>query len=105
MLPLTQHLLVIPVQERGHRIAVNRLTGAVGTVIPALRNALLSQPRDLLVELAVSRNIRKRRPGGCRKLRGTRIPVEERRHRVAIHRHADVDRDRRHRRTDKEWQL
>ena len=50
---LLQHFIAVAVQERGHRIAVNRLTGAVGAVIPALRNALLGQPRDLLVELAV----------------------------------------------------
>ena len=62
---LLQHFIAVAVQERGHRVAVNRLTGAVGAVVPALRDALLGQPRDLLVELAVGRNIRKRRPGGA----------------------------------------
>ena len=52
---LLQHFIAVAVQERGHRIAVNRLTGAVRAVIPALRNALLGQPRDFLVEGA----------GGC----------------------------------------
>ena len=83
---------MIPVQERGHGVAVNRLTGAVRAVVPALRDALFGQPRDFLVELAVGRNICKRRPGGCRKLRGTRIPVEERRHRITVHRGGGAER-------------
>ena len=50
---LLQHFIAVAVQECGHRVTVNRLTGAVGAVVPALRNALLGQPRDLLIELAV----------------------------------------------------
>ena len=73
-------------QERRHRATLNRLNRTERTISPTRCNTLLSQPRNLTIELATGRHVTKRRHRRSRIRRRTRKTVEERRHSVTIHR-------------------
>lgn len=59
-LAVIQHTHVIAVQERRHRATLNRLNRTERTISPTRRNTLLSQPRNLTIELATGRHVTKR---------------------------------------------
>ena len=65
---------------------MHRLHGAERTIGPAGGHALLSQPRNLAVELLVGRNVRETSLRGGSVLGRTCVTVEERSHRVTVHR-------------------